>query len=316
MNSVRRELKQTGKMTKPQLASLTGLSVVTINALVKELVEAGELFEDDAVPSNGGRPAVTYRFNYNFRLALVVQIIEKQDHELYLAKIFNLREEILAAVEHRLQSFDMSALCSVIDDLLQQFPAVGVIGIGIPGQSVDGEIKVSGSAGMKGIRLIEEVQSRFEVPVVVENDVNAAVSGYCHREQFGEGKCVLGIYFPGTKSPGMGIFIDGKIVRGKDGMAGEIKYLPLDFLHWDALDAAEEFPEVICKMMLILNAVLAPDQIVVYSEEVDAQLLKETWDACKANYAMPSFPDIVVSASFAKDFEEGMRYLSLRELGS
>lgn len=53
LNLVRQAMKQIGTGSKSQLAALTKLSVVTINSLVKELVQLGELSEDETVPSNG-----------------------------------------------------------------------------------------------------------------------------------------------------------------------------------------------------------------------------------------------------------------------
>ncbi|MGP3785842.1 hypothetical protein [Paenibacillus sp. 1A_MP2] len=53
INHVRQVMKRVETATKPQLASLTKLSVVTVNSLVKELCDLGELFEDETVPSNG-----------------------------------------------------------------------------------------------------------------------------------------------------------------------------------------------------------------------------------------------------------------------
>lgn len=61
LNNVRQVMKRMETATKPQLAAMTKLSVVTVNSLVKELSGLGELFEDLVVPSNGGdlhRPIV------------------------------------------------------------------------------------------------------------------------------------------------------------------------------------------------------------------------------------------------------------------
>lgn len=63
LNMLRNILKAEKIASKPQLAELTGLSVVTINSLVNILVTNGEIIEDVTLPSNGGRPAVAFRFN-------------------------------------------------------------------------------------------------------------------------------------------------------------------------------------------------------------------------------------------------------------
>lgn len=95
LNMVRQMMKRVETATKPQLASLTKLSVVTINSLVKELRELGEIFEDETAPSSGGRPALTYRYNYDFSLALVIYMKENLGQELVSATVVNLENQIL-----------------------------------------------------------------------------------------------------------------------------------------------------------------------------------------------------------------------------
>ena len=58
ISTLRRVLSGEGKATKPQLSRLTGLSVVTVNALITEMLEQGEVQELGMVPSGGGRPSM------------------------------------------------------------------------------------------------------------------------------------------------------------------------------------------------------------------------------------------------------------------
>ncbi|MFC5649979.1 ROK family protein [Paenibacillus solisilvae] len=313
LNNVRRVMKQIGTATKPQLAAMTGLSVVTINSLVKELLDFGELLEDITIPSTGGRPALTYRFNYDFSLALVIHVNEKQGSDVVFASVVNLQEEILMREEHVIQVFDISRFYGMIDEILSRFPSIKAIGIGIPGQSVNGKIAVTSHDELKDIRLIEEVQTKFGLPVFLENDVNAAISGYSYREQLHVNQIVLGVYFPEKYPPGMGICLDGKIVKGKNGMAGEIKFLPMD-IDWKNRFDSEEFLEIVCKVIQTLNAVLAPDQIVIYRENLEESALLRSWEIYLSNHNIPSYPEIILSKSFYEDFEEGMKWLTLQEL--
>ncbi|WP_414698827.1 ROK family protein [Paenibacillus sp. LPE1-1-1.1] len=313
LNNLRRVLKQVGIATKPQLAAMTGLSVVTINSLVKELLDFGELLEDKSIPSNGGRPALTYRFNYDFSLALAIHLNEKQGSDVIFASVVNLREDILMREEHVIQVFDLHRFLEMIDRILALFPSIKSIGIGIPGQTINDKIAVTSHEELQGISLLAEVQSKFSLPVILENDVNAAVSGYCFKEQLSENQIVLGVYFPEKSPPGLGIFLDGKIVKGKNGMAGEIKFLPMD-IDWKIRLSTEEFLEIVCKVMQTLHAVLAPDQIVIYRENLEESALLQAWESFIAKYNLPSLPEISVSDTFIKDFEEGMKWLALQEL--
>ena len=313
LNNVRQAMKRVETATKPQLAALTKLSVVTVNSLVKELHDLGEIFEDETVPSNGGRPALTYRYNYDFSLALVVYMKETQGQELISVAVVNLEDHILQKEEYVMPVFDRQQFYDMIERFLTLYPSIKVIGIGIPGQAVNGEITVSAHQALMGVRMIEDIETQFGLPVMVENDVNAAISGYCANRDPDDEQCVLGIYFPAKYPPGMGIYLDGKVFKGKNGMAGEIKFLPMDVDWYHEMDK-ETFVGSVCQVIQSVNAVLAPDKIVIYQDMVGADIWNSAWEAYRNRKPMPSYPEVILQETFQQDFEAGMRWLTLKEL--
>jgi len=312
MNTVRRVMKQTGEATKPQLSKLTGLSVVTINSLVKKLLDLGELMEDKPVPSKGGRPALNFRFNYDHRLALIIHLFEKDGKDVMYVTVINLDQQIAMQEKYPFQITDKKPFNDMMTKTLSLFPSVKVIGIGIPGQSVNGTIVVSSTEKLYGLRL-KEIQTKFGLPVITENDVNAAISGYCCREEVSENECILGVYFPEKSPPGMGIYLNGRIVKGKNGMAGEIKFLPLA-VDWSAPMDNESFIETVCKVLQSLSAVLAPDKIVLYQERINKDRFFQSWESYQLDNPLPTCPEIFLSTAFYEDFENGMQWLTLKEL--
>ncbi|WP_068501031.1 ROK family protein [Paenibacillus kribbensis] len=313
LNNVREVMQRLKTATKPQLASLTKLSVVTINSLVKVLHERGELFADSIVPSNGGRPAQTYRYNYDFSLALVLYLKEKQGQELVSAAIVNLEDQILAREEYMMPAFDKQQFLHIIAHFIALHSSIKIIGIGIPGQVVNGEITVSSHQELTGSRLIEEIESEFGLKVLVENDVNAAINGYFMKQAEAEEQCVAGIYFPNRYPPGMGIILDGKIIKGKHGMSGEIKFLP-NSPDWAREMVTNVFVDVICQIIQTVNAVLAPDQIVIYQDRVELDDWEPIWDSYRNSHPMPTYPEVILQKTFQQDFETGMRRMTLNEL--
>ncbi|MCM2676248.1 ROK family protein [Alkalicoccobacillus plakortidis] len=313
LNKVRSVLQQLRIATKPQIAEATGLSVVTINSLVKELLASCELYEDNIVPSNGGRPALTYRFNFNYSLALILLFNENHWRDEVVASIINLNGDTLIKEDHHIPVFDLQYFEQIIAKLVNEYPTVKIIGIGIPGQVVDGEITVSSHETLMGVRMADSIQETFGLPVLIENDVNAAVSGYSALEDKGESDCVIGIYFPDKYPPGVGIHLNGTVVKGKNGMAGEIKFLPLD-VNWNGHWDPSEFMKVTCHVIQTLNAVLAPDKIVFYQNVVPDELWCASWSTYQTQHEMASVPQVILSRSFSIDFYEGIKALALEEL--
>lgn len=315
INHVRQVMMRVETATKPQLSALTKLSVVTVNTLIKELIERGEIVEDKIAPSSGGRPALTYRYEYNHRLALVITMREKQGQEIVSAAVINLENRVLLQEKYIVPALDRRRLFHIIEPILAAYPSIHVIGIGIPGQVVNGEITISSHKELTGFRMIDEIQSHFDIPVIVENDINAAISGYCAQQQVDQDSCVLGIYFPSKYPPGMGIYLNGNVVKGKNGMAGEIKFLPLQ-LDWVQPMAQDDFLQAVCLIIQTVNAVLAPDKIVIYQDRVETNVWQSAWEAYQQEHVMPSYPKVLQHMTFQEDFEAGMRWITLKALQS
>ena len=70
LQCVRSALLELKSATKPQLAEYTSLSVITINALIRYLKETGEVLEDSMTHPGLGRPAMSYKLNEEFCMAL------------------------------------------------------------------------------------------------------------------------------------------------------------------------------------------------------------------------------------------------------
>lgn len=315
LNNVREVMQQIETATKPQLALLTNLSVVTINALIQELCDGGELFHDKVVPSNGGRPAQAYRYNYNFKLALVLYIKEMKGQELISATVMNLENKVVLKEESVLPSFDKQHVLQLIARFIAEYPSIDMIGIGIPGQAVDGDITVSSHEELIHSHLIREIESEFQLNVLVENDVNAAISGYCAQHADMKEQSVAGIYFPNRYPPGMGMMLNGHMIRGKNGMFGEVKYLPYS-PDWKRDMSKDDFVVNVCHILQTINAVVAPHQIVIYQERVEREELDLAWKQYMEQHPMPSLPEIVHLDSFQHDFDAGLRGMVLQALKS
>ncbi len=104
------------------------------------------------------------------------------------------------------------------------------IGIGMPGivEPSGGMVKNPPNLpGWKEVPVGSILQSKFKLPVFVENDANAAAIG---ELIFGSGKNLKNFIFVtlGT-GVGGGIIVNGKLFRGSLGGAGEIGHITIDY---------------------------------------------------------------------------------------
>jgi glucokinase len=111
------------------------------------------------------------------------------------------------------------------------------VAIGVP-SPVDAERGVVAFAynlpGWKNIHLARELEEKLRVPVFLENDANMAAIGEHWR---GVAEDVDNFVFIaiGTGT-GSGVFVNGKLYRGRTGSAGEVYRMNIDWPRW-----AEDF---------------------------------------------------------------------------
>jgi glucokinase len=101
------------------------------------------------------------------------------------------------------------------------------IGIGIPGQVLDGVVHLAVNLKMEHYPLAERLSRQFGAPVRVENDVRIAALGVYERLFPAREVRHLAYVSVGT-GISAGVILDGRLHRGAGGMAGEIGHVQLD----------------------------------------------------------------------------------------
>lgn len=112
-------------------------------------------------------------------------------------------------------------ICQLIDEV--RAPGVRAIGIGIPGSIEASDGTVLGIPALEGwdrIPLAERVTRHSGLPCILENDATAAAIGEW-RSGAGAG-CRHFVYITISTGIGAGVIIDGHVLRGVRGLAGEI----------------------------------------------------------------------------------------------
>ncbi len=311
---LRMTLREIRISTKPQLSQMTGLSVVTINSLVRTLLEKGEIFEEKQVQAQLGRPATAYRYNADYKMALVIYMHEKEGCDTTFFAVCNLCGDVVEKIEMPLKDVGPECFNSDIERLLQKYAAIKAIGFGVPGREVNGRLAVIDYLGLKDTQLSRCIREKFGLPVFVENDVKAATFGCCHNLNSGA-DCVVGLYFPSKYAAGSGICLNGELVKGSNGMAGEIQYLPFDIDWTHVGEHRELIGPLVAKTVRAFMALYNPDRVVIYSELDLTDIESRIRQDCRTEMELLMIPEIIRSQSLNADFEKGMIRLALREIG-
>ncbi len=218
-----------GPASRADLARVLSLSPALMTQLTKDLLADGLLQELEQAPSHGGRPARMLGIVSNAGHAIGVKVVA--DHIAFVE--VGIDGAVLRSAS---EPFDASSstFLAELTLLLRRFilggsstPVLGV-GVGVPG-SVDNQgsgLVDSTQLGWNQVPLGATLRRELALPVLVENNVNALAMA---ERLYGVGRhhdnfLVVTI---GT-GVGAGIFVDGAVLRGSSGGAGEVGHVPVD----------------------------------------------------------------------------------------
>lgn len=232
-------LRERGPTSQADIARATGLSRTTVSKLVGELKVSGlvdslEVRRSASRGVRGGRPSLQLALRESTKTVVAIDF----GHSHVQVAVGDLAHNVIAErfcnldVNHRAkESLDTST--RMVDEVLTEAgvrrrDVIGV-GIGIPGP-VDRARGTVGSAtilpGWLGLRIGDEMSARLSLPVEIENDANL---GALAELTWGSGRdCSNFTYIKAATGIGAGIVIDGKLLRGASGTAGEIGHTTLD----------------------------------------------------------------------------------------
>ncbi len=321
LNIIRDTMRRVKVATKPQLAELTGISVVTINSLTQILLRSGEILESQIVQPEVGRPAVSFQFNENHRLALIIYLHEKEGVDTGFFTVINLYGEPVKKVEKNMTQVAIDSFDSVIQELIMEYSNIELISFGMPGVEVNSSLMIMDYEGLLNTKLVSYIKEQFHIPVTFENDINAATAGYCYQQGITKEQCVIGLYFPEKYLPGAGIYLHGDIYKGRNGLAGEVKYLPFyeewvnqDYLQLNNENKNEEKVELIVKTIMSFMCMYNPDTIVLYGEKMDDSIIRMLHFKCNTQIQQIMIPHITIENNINSDFEIGVIQMALRQI--
>lgn len=220
-------------ISRIDVARLTGLSQAAVTKAVAPLVAAG-LINDSLDPTLTGLPGRPVSPVAVVPEAVVALGVKVNADEL-IGVATDLTTRILASERVSLTSHEPGAVVDAIVELCASLrdeigalgPRLACIGVAVSGDvdTETGVVRDSALMGWRGVPLGEALTERLSQAVIVENDVRALTIGE-HWFGVGLGTGSFAIVTIG-RGIGSGLHLNGEVVEGAYGVAGEIGHLPL-----------------------------------------------------------------------------------------
>lgn len=213
-------------VSRPQLATLSGLSQVTVIKITNNLIKRQFIMEKEYAESTGGRRAGLLEIHPEggFAIGLI-------PHEYTLnGVILNLNSELIYSRQWNLpfrdnafQALDLIEQC--VGEMVQESGVARekIIGLGLGMSGLidaeNGRCIESHMLNWQNVEISHPLEERLGIPVFLDNDVNCLA---IYEKLFGQGQPYQHFLVVGIGSGvGLGIIVNGDLYRGAFGGAGE-----------------------------------------------------------------------------------------------
>lgn len=216
--------------TRAELAQATGMARSTVASRVDTLLQLGYVSPVGDSTSTGGRPPSLFALNPNARVVIGADLGATHAR----AVLANLAGEVKAEFWEPLPIADgpekvVGWLAQTIGRLLEEAGCtasdLAAIGVGLPGPvefQTGRPVSPPIMPGWDGYDLPARLHQDFDVPVLVDNDVNIMALGE-HKANLPDDQDIL--FVKVATGIGAGLVAHGQLMRGAQGTAGDLGHV-------------------------------------------------------------------------------------------
>lgn len=201
------------------------------------------------------------KVNNKHKILSISMIRPSQKVSLYY-RIYDESNHIILDNEVIKNRISIDDICDILDIVFVSYPDIEYIGLSMPGIVNEGRL-VLRSEGFDNSDIVGMLKSRYNKTFVLVNDVNAiAVGYYASSEKY---STFSFLFQPQGSYSGIGNIVNGELIEGRRGIAGEAQYLPF-YREKDALDRVktpETIVDIVAKTMASIICVLGVEAIVL-----------------------------------------------------
>lgn len=320
LRGIRKTLLELGSATKVELSDQLGISFPTISKFLSQMEKDGELISVGLDDSSGGRRAKRYTYNPEYMLGLAIFLERTETNYI----VFNCLGEVKddGKTSSTLIDDDLKLLTECIEEIKTQYPKINCVSIGIPGSVDHGRIiYIPGYEHLQNFDLKGYLENRFSIPVVIENDMNAAVLGYHDSKGIKKNQSLIYLY-SGQNGPGAGIMVNGVVVRGSTNFSGEVSFVPqYDDRNFGqalangngikkAFKLEEDKIDAISRLVASFAAIINPNTFIFCDDEVNQLMIDQIVKRSSTYIPEEHLPEIIMS-DWKQDYLFGLQRLSL-----
>lgn len=226
-------LMQLGICSRVELSRLSGLKQATITNIINDFIKIGLVSEIGSKNGSKGRRSIAISLNsdnYKFiGVRLTIKYISVGLFDI-TGKSHLIREykfDVTDGVDNTLKIIETS-----VNNILNEYSNENIIAIGIslPGPFIrtTGIITINEFPGWEKVLIEDYFNNIFHIPVFLEHDAKAGVMACWYMNKYNNINKTFAYVIAGH-GIGVGVIVDGKLLRGSTGTFGEVGHTSIDF---------------------------------------------------------------------------------------
>jgi glucokinase-like ROK family protein len=225
-------LRRHSRLSRAELAVMTGLTKATVSSLIKELIDARFVREAGSGTRHKGRPAIPVLLNPEAGFIVGVEV----GVDFISALMTDFGPQVVwrhhEAARHSDPNGVLGRVVQVIRLAVAQAEARGGavlgLGLGVLGQvdAETGTLLYAPNLGWSNVPVRSRLEAEFPFPVLVDNEANLAALGESYFGAARGSEYVL--YVSSGVGVGGGIVLNRRILSGATGVAGEVGHMVID----------------------------------------------------------------------------------------
>jgi predicted NBD/HSP70 family sugar kinase len=237
-------VRRHGSIAKVEMARLTGLSAQTISVIVAHLETEGLLLRQGPQRGKVGQPSVPYVLNPDATLSLGLKIGRRSSDLVLVDFLGTVRKRIHSTHSYPLPTqllhFLRSSVSTITTGLKSKRRICG-LGIATPYELWNWESEVGAPTmamqAWKGFDTVSEISAISDWPVFLCNDGTAACAAECFFGKLVPLRDFLYVFI--GSFVGGGVVLNGSVLQGRSGNAGDIGSMPISRLARGKLGAVQ-----------------------------------------------------------------------------
>lgn len=293
-SEVLKVMREIGTCSLAQITERLSVGLTTVKKCVEEGVRCGMILTGDTADSTGGRRAQLFLINPKYQYYLMIIT----DNNSFLIQLYDFNRNCIKRVQ---KHFDMvqyyRILCGEIQTFADQY-AVGTVCISLPCVIKDGRIMDwYYNRSMEGFDIQSDLEQRFGVHVIVQNDMKLTVLGAAVRLEKDPISNLVTAQF-GHNGIGVGEMVNGHVLEGASGFAGEVGHTQ---------DVRKNIAGVAYPAKIVRNIIiyLNPERIVFYRSGRQNRF-PEIFQQAVRELPATAIPEYAISDEYYADIRAGL----------